>query len=253
MPTLHELQSGFVNFIVGDRADDLVSLIEPGAIDPVSLLSIYRNNALITLTETLAAVYPVVRRLVDQRFFDYAASTYISSNLPSRPCLAEYGAEFPAFLALFPPAAGLPYLEDVASLEWAISRVMHSRAEAAIGLAAIMGFREDPAEIRLRLGEGIQYLSSKYPIREIWLANKSDTYPGEMRPPHEPAHLQVRLVDGLEIKPLEAASWLFRARIADGASLGAATEAAFELNAGFDLSNELARMFGAGIIVGFHD
>ena len=104
MPTLHELQSGFVNFIVGDSADDLVGLVEPGAIDPVSLLSIYRNNALITLTETLAAVYPVVRRLVDQRFFDYAASTYISSNLPSRPCLAEYGAEFPAFLALFPPA-----------------------------------------------------------------------------------------------------------------------------------------------------
>lgn len=252
MPTLHELQSGFVNFIVGDSADDLLGLIEPGAIDPVSLLSIYRNNTLVTLTETLAAAYPVVRRLVDPRFFEYAAHTFISTSLPSRPCLAEYGSEFPAFLALFPPAAGLLYLEDVARLEWAISRVMRSRAEAAIGLAAITGSREDPAEIRLRLGEGVQYLSSKYPIREIWLANNSDTDPAEMQVPDEAAHLQVRLGDGLEIKPLEAASWLFRARIADGASLGAATEAAFELNSGFDLSNELARMFGDGLIVGFH-
>ena len=160
---------------------------------------------------------------------------------------------FRHFLPSFRQRAGLPYLEDVASLEWAISRVMRSRAQAAIGVAAIMHSREDPAEIRLRFGEGIRYLSSKYPIREIWLANKSDTDPGEMRRPDEAAHLQVRLVDGLEIKPLEAASWLFRARIADGTSLGAATEAAFELNAGFDLSNELARMFGEGIIVGFHD
>jgi hypothetical protein len=41
MPTLHELQSGFVNFVVGDSADDLVGMIEPGAIDPVSLLWLF--------------------------------------------------------------------------------------------------------------------------------------------------------------------------------------------------------------------
>jgi hypothetical protein len=56
----------------------------------------------------------------------------------------------------------------------------------------------------------------------------------------------------LELKPLPAASWLFRARIADRAELGAATEAAFELDPLFDLPNELASMFGDGLIVGSH-
>jgi hypothetical protein len=253
MPTLHELQSGFVNFIVGDSADDLVGLIEPGAMDPVSLLSIYRNNALITLTETLDAVYPVVRRLVDQRFFDYAASTYISSNLPSRPCLAEYGSDFPAFLGLFPPASGLAYLSDVAGLEWAISRVMRSQPEVPIGLAAIKDVAKDAAQLRLRVAASVRYVASNYPIRKIWLENRSDTDPGEIQLAGEAEHLEVRLIDGLEIRPLPAASWLFRARLADGAELGAATEAAFELDLRFDLPSELAIVFGEGLIIGVDD
>jgi Putative DNA-binding domain len=253
MPTLHELQSGFVDFIVGEKADDLVGAIEPNGIDPVRLLSIYRNNALITLTETLAAVYPVVRRLVDPRFFDYAASTFIASNLPSQPCLSEYGSEFPAFLALFPPASGLPYLSDVAGLEWAINRVMRSKPEASIGLSAITGKCEDAAEFRLRFEAGVRYVGSKYPIRKIWLENSSDTEPTEIQLTEAAEHLQVRLNGGLEITPLPAASWLFRARIADRAALGAATEAAFELDSLFDLPNELAKVFGEGLIVGVED
>ena len=253
MPTLRELQSGFVDFIVGEKADDLARAIEPDGIDPARLLSIYRNNTMITLTETLAAVYPVVRRLVDPRFFDYAAGTFIASNLPSRPCLSEYGSEFSAFLSLFPPANGLPYLPDVAGLEWAISRVMRPKPEASIGLSAITNEYEDAAEIRLRFGAGVRYIGSKYPIRKIWLENRSDTDPTEIQLTEAAEHLQVRLNGGLEIKPLPAASWLFRALIADGAALGAATEAAFELNSLFDLPNELAQVFGAGLIVGVED
>jgi hypothetical protein len=253
MPTLHELQSSFVDFIVGEKADDLFGAIEPNGIDPVQLLSIYRNNTLITLTETLTAVYPVVRRLVDPRFFDYAAGTFIRSNLPSRPCLSEYGSEFPAFLSLFPPASGLPYLSDVACLEWAISRVMRSEPEVPSGLEAIAGVGRDAAAIRLRVESGVRFITSRYPVREIWLAHRSDADPAEMQLADEAEHLQVRLNGGLEIKPLPAASWLFRARIADGAALGAATEAAFELDSLFDLPNELAKVFGERLIVGVED
>jgi Putative DNA-binding domain len=253
MPTLRELQSGFVDFIVGEKAADLAGAVEPNGIDPARLLSIYRNNTMITLTETLAAVYPVVRRLVDPRFFDYAAGTFIASNLPSRPCLSEYGSEFSAFLSLFPPANGLPYLPDVAGLEWAISRVMRSEPEVPIGLTTIANICGDAAAIRLRVGSGVRFIASKYPVREIWFAHRSDADPREMKLADEAEHLQVRLNDGLEIKPLPATSWLFRARIADGAALGAATEAAFELDSLFDLPNELAKVFGEGLVVGVHD
>ena len=166
MPTLRELQSGFVDFIVGEKADDLAGAIEPDGIDPVRLLSIYRNNTMITLTETLAAVYPVVRRLVDPRFFDYAAGTFIASNLPSRPCLSEYGSEFSAFLSLFPPANGLPYLPDVAGLEWAISRVMRSEPEVPIGLTTIARTSAGtPRQFGSVSDRACDYIASKYPMR----------------------------------------------------------------------------------------
>jgi hypothetical protein len=250
MPTLHEFQSGFVNFLVGETSSDFVETVDAGGTDPVSLLSIYRNNMLITLTETLAATFPVVRRLVDPRFFDYASQTFISSNLPSRPCLAEYGSEFPSFLALFPPAAELPYLSDVASLEWAISRVMRADIEPDMPLNSIVDIGIDPAEIRLRIGTAVRYLASAYPIHQIWLANRPDIEPVEMNLSHKGDHLQIRQTDSLELLCLPEAVWLFRALIADGGGLGAAAEAALELDPLFELPVALATMFNEGIVVG---
>ena len=44
------------------------------------------------------------------RFFGFAADRYIHDHLPAGPCLFEYGATFPDFLAGFPylqtPVAG---------------------------------------------------------------------------------------------------------------------------------------------------
>ena len=43
-----------------------------GGIAPERRIQVYRNNRLITLGEALKATFPVVCRLVDERFFDYA-------------------------------------------------------------------------------------------------------------------------------------------------------------------------------------
>ena len=51
---------------------------------------------------------PVVCRLVDRRFFAYAADPYIRAHPPAGPCLFEYGATFPDFLAAFRRAGTSP-------------------------------------------------------------------------------------------------------------------------------------------------
>ena len=43
----------------------------------VRRLSIYRNNVYTTLTNALKEIYPVILRLVDAPFFEYAAVNYI--------------------------------------------------------------------------------------------------------------------------------------------------------------------------------
>src|SRR5437764_9903127 len=79
--------------------------------------AVYRNNVAVGLIKSLEARYPVVRRLVGDDFFRAAARAFISRNKPQNAVLIGYGADFAAFLRSFPPAAELPYLPDVASLE----------------------------------------------------------------------------------------------------------------------------------------
>ena len=122
MPTLLDLQSDFRRFLTGEACPQLLQVVDGIGFESESRLSIYRNNTIATLTGALKATFPVVCRLVDDRFFDYAAHAFIQHNLPASPCLVEYGGDFPTFLAGFPAAADLDYLPDVARLEWAINQ-----------------------------------------------------------------------------------------------------------------------------------
>ena len=122
MLMLDDVQRSFARALTGSRDADLFALISEEGINPVARFSIYHSNVISRLTAALSSSYPVVCDLVDRRFFDYAADTFIRQTLPASSCLNEYGEEFPSFLETFPPAAEIPYLSDVARLEWHIGR-----------------------------------------------------------------------------------------------------------------------------------
>src|ERR1700739_962818 len=99
--TLLELQIHLRRAVLEGDASPIVAAIEGDGIDPSARLGIYRNHALTTFGATLKATFPVVCRLVDERFFAYAAHDYLRLHPPPSRCLAEYGADFPDFLAEF--------------------------------------------------------------------------------------------------------------------------------------------------------
>lgn len=82
-------------------------------------LNIYRNNTYILLTEQLMALYPAVVKLVDERFFCYAADCFIQTEPPHSGDMNDYGVNFPDFLAHFTPLQQHPYVADVARLDYA--------------------------------------------------------------------------------------------------------------------------------------
>src|SRR5205807_5231062 len=122
--------------------------------DPAARLRIYRNHAFATLGAVLEGTFPVVCRLVDKRFFAYAAHEYLREHPPHSRCLVEYGAGFADFLAGFGPCRRLPYLADVARFEWALNIAatvreatpLQAEILAAIpaGWAAYVAFRLPP-------------------------------------------------------------------------------------------------------------
>lgn len=175
MPALLEFQRAMQRAIVG--AEDAAALRAWIGEDEEAgwRLAVYRDTAHSTLGNALALTYPAVRRLVGADFFDGAAQAFIRAQLPHSGCLNDYGAGYPAFIAAFvarhAPAAGLSYLADVATLEWAVNQALHAPDRPALDLARLAALDEAAiATLRLIPHPSISLLFLDYPADLIWRA-----------------------------------------------------------------------------------
>lgn len=138
-------------------------------------LRIYRRAVTGTFTRALGQLYPVTMRLLGREFFDGMASRYMRITPSHSPDLAEYGSSFAEFIEGFEPAAGLPYLPDVARLEWAWHSAFSAADETALN---IDGLGEVPESDRDRLVFALPasaaLLASQYPVHRIWQVNQDE-------------------------------------------------------------------------------
>jgi hypothetical protein len=65
------------------------------------------------------------------------AGAFARANPPRSPVMAHYGAGFAGFIEEFPPAAGLPYLADVARLELLRVHAYHAVEAQAVSPESI--------------------------------------------------------------------------------------------------------------------
>jgi hypothetical protein len=89
-------------------------------------LQVYRNNLFASLTEVLAAVYPVTRHLVGAAYFDHAARGYIAAHPSVSGDVHRYGGRFGEYLGGYPGSDKLAYLPDTARLEWSYHGAFHT-------------------------------------------------------------------------------------------------------------------------------
>jgi len=107
MPALRDLQQRFAAGLRGDG---------PAGRN----LAVYRATVSANYRAAMAATYPVVRLIVGGAFFDTAVDAYTAAFPSTGGDLNVYGGRFGDWLAAYPYAVHLPYLADVARLEWAI-------------------------------------------------------------------------------------------------------------------------------------
>src|SRR2546429_7944898 len=121
MSSLRELQTGFrAALLAGDERGVAPDVVDDG-VNASARLAVYRHHVLTSLSAALEATFPVVCRLVDRRFFGWLADSYVRAHPPAGPCLFEYGADLPEFIAAFPARAPLPRLADAAPLGGALN------------------------------------------------------------------------------------------------------------------------------------
>ena len=248
MMALRELQHAFSEAVLADDADGITAQIAGDRLAPHARIGIYRRNLLGNLRGALRAVYPVVDRLVGERFFDHAADAYIQITPSSSGDVHQFGASFPGFLADFPAARSLVYLPDTARLEWHVHEAFHAADTAPLALDRL---REVPPErypqLTFLLGPACRLLCSDYPVHRIWAVNQPDTVDAQM------GDVSVDLDEGpvralisrpkfeVRIEPLGEGEYHWLTALAEGRSIGEAVECGLEKDPALDIAALMER------------
>jgi hypothetical protein len=250
MPNLLELQMQLRRAVLGGDTAELVGAIRGDDLDPAARLRIYRNHAFATLGAILEGAFPVVCRLVDKRFFAYAAHEYLREHPPHSRCLVEYGADFADFLANFEPCKDLPYLADVARFEWALNTAatVPEASPLKIGVLATVP-PEGASLLKISLQPSVSYFASGWPIDAIWLANQQKkARPVDLASGGTTIEIR-RAGEGFSWQRLDPSAFAFRRALAEGFALGTAAAIA-AADPAFDLAAALDGVFAERLVVG---
>lgn len=248
--TLANAQAEFVAALMRPDAAVPHAVAGASAAQRVKRFNVYRNNVHAGLVAALRARFPVVERLVGGAFFQAMTLVFIDQHPPRSPILATYGGAFADFVAGFAPAADLPYLPDVARLEWARNAAYHSADDVTVDIAAVAAApAEVLGDVRLLLHPATAIIPSPYPIVSIWRTNTHDDVVAPIGPDHA-AECGLVTRPGLDVlvTGLPAACVPFLAALTRGDGLAAAAAAGGDFAAKFDLSATLAAIFAAGAV-----
>jgi hypothetical protein len=197
----------------------------------------------------------VAERLVGTEFFDHAANGFIHECPSVSGDIEDYGEAFAAFLARFPGAEALPYLPDIARLEWSCHRVFHSADQAPLALERLADVPpERYGQLRFRLHPASALLASDYPVHRIWETNQPD-YRGDETVDLSlgGVKLLLRRHFEVEMRPLGAGEFAMLTGLAAGRPVAEAFDTALAADAAFDLDVFLAQHVAGGTIVDFSE
>ncbi|TIL35215.1 DNA-binding domain-containing protein [Mesorhizobium sp.] len=251
MLPLEHLQNIIAQSVLGNPQFGLSSLVSAGRADPCRRLRIYENNTRASLTATLMAVFPVVVRMVDERFFRYAASEFIRQHPPGEPRLVRYGSDFPRFLGTFEGLAEMPFVAEPARLEWAIAEALDAASLPALNLAALDG-EASSSTPELMLQPSLRLVMSHWPVLSIWSAHQNGGVPDQADVWQRKAERIAlwRHGDNVRFARLTSAQFSFRHSLKKGLGLERAVSRALTHEPTFDVLGALVSLFGEGLVTG---
>ena len=251
VPTLIEVQCAMRRSLVGHDDREAAAYVLSDGLAPAARLNVYRNTSIGALTSALRLSYPAIYRLVGAAFFEEAARIFIEKEPPRGANLDEYGAGFPEFLALFPPAASLTYLLEVARLERAVTRALHAPDVEALDPSCLLTV--DPGHhdrIVFVPHPSVGLVQADNPVDVIWRAvlAEDDAAMAAIDLCSGPVWLLVqRLEIGVDVVRINDKEWRFARDLCAGRPLQEVLDRAL----GFDAPAALAGHLAAGRFTGF--
>jgi hypothetical protein len=140
----------------------------------------YQANAGASAERALASTFPTVQALVGENSFAALARALWHAQPPVHGDLARFGDTLPAFIADSEQLADVPYLADVARLDWHVATAERAAdASTEAGTLSLLA-EADSSQLQLELMPGTAVLPSAHPVVSVWLAHR----PGEAAATH---------------------------------------------------------------------
>jgi len=226
------------------------ALFAPGAEAALQLkhaerFALYRGNLTSTWSKALAAAYPVIAQLVGEEFFTALAREYGRAHPSDSGDLNRFGAHFESFLRGFEHVQHLPYLPDMACLEWQLHRIHYVQHEPALQAHDI-----DPGAVEAQSfawQSTARLFESEWAVVPLWLAHQGMPFPQKMDEPSRA--LLSRPQWTAQVTPLQAPQYAALQELREGKTVGAALDAAFALDENFDLAASLQQWLQQQILV----
>jgi hypothetical protein len=241
-----------------------VALLDPDQDVPQGLLTwnassasqrvgVHRNNVMVSLVDALASTFAVTQQLVGEPFFRAMAQLYVRQHPPRTPVLGHYGDDFAEFVAQFPPAASVPYLADVARLEFLRLQTLHA-ADAQPMLTeeaqAWLDDAEQLAQVICTLAPGVQPFHSVHAALSVWAAHQPDSglTLEEVDVAQPESGLIFRSEWDVMVLQTGADTARFVAHLQNGYPLGDAWHAVSTVNPAWNAVQALALLFRHGLV-----
>jgi hypothetical protein len=249
VPSLADLQTEMRQALVSARAVGVAPFLVGGA-DPLKRLAIHQRHYDTSLVTSLLEKLPACGWLLGSSFLTQAAHDFVRVCPPNRPCLAEYGDSFPAFLAAYEGATVLPYVRAFAELEWHIGQVSIAIAQPALTWSDVAGIGVDALpDAVLTLQPGLRHVEASWAVDDLMRLYLTDAALPRFDLASGDIWIEVTGARGeLHIGRVDRTTLVFRESILFGRSLTEAVERALEHDAAFDPVRGLTELVASGLV-----
>ncbi len=261
---LRDVQQVFANSLIEN--DVLAATrVRSGKLTSERRLEVYRHNVFTNLRGALGDIFPVVKRIVGEVFFLHAADQFIRAHPSRSGDLNQFGHEWPDFLAAYPHAEDLPYLADVARLEWAWHECFHAAEAAPLDLARLAELPpEAHGSLVFGLHPAVRLAQSEFPILRIWQVNQ-EQFTGDVEidmgidweidweTTGDCVLVRRDNAGSVDVvmEAIETGAYRFLSELQQQRTLEVAADAALAIDGAFDLQGFLLESVQCGVIVDF--
>jgi hypothetical protein len=248
--SLRDTQAAFAAHLAGHDRPDLVAAIAGDPRTALRRLQLHRHHVTRSIADALAATFPTVATVVGQEYFGLLASDFMAGTSLKDPVLSRYGGRFPRFVAAKQEMHGLPYLADVARLDWALNVAFHAPLEPRLSVADVACWPQDSLPgLSLRLPAGSSLIESAYPLDLIWQASQPDVSVDRVGLAGGPSYLVVfRRPDDAAFATVSVGGAAFVKSLFEGDRLAIAAQQASQAEEDFDLAATFGRMLGLRLL-----